>query len=96
MPVMSYWQSKLKKKSSVPKYYSVIPVSKPNTSPIHSTEKLEMTKNEIHSYTWARNVTLGRKAVLDLKQTSDKDNSRVFCRARMESLLLVQQRGINE
>jgi hypothetical protein len=40
-------------------------------------------------------VTLGRKAVLHVKHTSDKDVSRVFCRARMESLLLVQHCGIN-
>jgi len=55
-----------------------------------------MAKNEIHHYTRVGNVTLGRKAVPHMKHTSDEDVSRVFCRARMESLLLVQHRAINE
>jgi len=56
-----------------------------------------MAKNELHSYTRVKNVTLGgKKAVLHMKHTSDKDVSRVFCRARIEPLLLVQHRGINE
>jgi len=55
-----------------------------------------MAKNEIHSYITVRNVTLGRKAVLHMKHSSDKGVSRVFCCARMEPLLLVQHRGINK